>query len=430
MDSIYCKNDKEQYYAVYIPSSYDDSESWPIIYFFEPAARAKLPLRLYKDLAEKYGLLLACSYNSRNGPIVINEKAYQNMSEDVNIRLKLDAKRQFTSGFSGGGRFSQLVAQNDSSITGVIAVAGPRGDGALFDAQTYATPYVGIVGNQDMNYLEHTRFQQTLDELGVKNELIIYHAAHQWPPKEIYDQAIQWHLGLLEYNIKKNQSTKLNSYMNLRTQYLDTTQAMSNVEKQKSYQAILKNFKDINNSIINEKILAIESEKKLDKAIKQEEKILQNEEEEQIALVKALNEFRSYFFRPGFDPDSGQYSLRWWKSEIGQISNKVSLDNSKGLSAARLIDFLRGQVHNQVQGAKAFNNVELILSMHELNLYLYPNSIWFLWNQAIYCAQYNQKDKAISYLKKAKKINDELLLKIQQYPMFNGLRDQYTYLYE
>ncbi|MEP2024735.1 MAG: hypothetical protein ABJH98_01885 [Reichenbachiella sp.] len=430
MDSIFCKNDSNQFYAVYVPSTYDKSKSWPIIYIFEPAARAKLPLMLYKELAETHELILACSYNSRNGPILNNENAYQKMSDDINSWLNIDLQDQLTSGFSGGGRFSQLVAQNNPNISGVIAVAGPRGDGALFNEQAYITPYVGIVGNRDMNYLEHTKFQQTLVEMGVKNTLITYNAAHQWPPKEIYDQAILWHLGLHEYNVKMNEPSKLKSYINLRTQYLDTTQAMSNVEKYKSYQAILKNFKDFNHSTINERILDIESEKKFDKAFKQEEKILKNEEEEQIALVKALNEFRSYFFIPNFEADSGKYSLRWWKSEIGQISGKVSPDNSKGLSAARLIDFLRGQVHNQVQSAKTFNNPKLVLSMHELNLYLYPNSIWFLWNQSILCAQFNQKEEAMDHLKKAKKINIKLLHQIQQNPAFNGLKSQYSFLYD
>lgn len=427
MDSIYCKNDNTQFYALYVPSSYDHSKLNPIIYIFEPAARAKLPLTLYKDLAEKHGFLLACSYNSKNGPIVINEEAFLKMSNDIKTWLNLDPNMQFTSGFSGGGRFSQLVAQNNQNITGVIAVAGPKGDGALFNESIYKTPYVGIVGNRDMNYLEHIRFQERLNKMGVKNELITYNAAHQWPPKEIFDQAIYWHLAIQNQLISKEKTAVLNDYLKVRSQYLDSTLAMSSVEKHTGYRSISRNFE---NADVSKKTEQFESEKKFDKYLKQEDKILQDEEEDQIKLVQALNEFRSYYFRPGFNPDSGQYALRWWKSEIGQISNKVNTESAKGLSAARLIDFLRGQVHNQVQSAKMFNNSNLILSMHELNLYLYPNSVWFLWNQAVLCAQYNKKEEALLYIERAKKINNGLLTQITQNIAFSSFKDQFPYLFD
>src|ERR1700761_3443893 len=66
-DSIICKNQSSQNYALYLPSYYSADRKFPCIYFFDAHARGALPLRSYKDLAEKYGLVLIGSNISKNG---------------------------------------------------------------------------------------------------------------------------------------------------------------------------------------------------------------------------------------------------------------------------------------------------------------------------------------------------------------------------
>ena len=38
IDSIYCLDDPQQSYALYLPSAYHDSASWPLVLIFYPAA--------------------------------------------------------------------------------------------------------------------------------------------------------------------------------------------------------------------------------------------------------------------------------------------------------------------------------------------------------------------------------------------------------
>jgi len=76
IDTVRCDHKPEQSYALYIPSTYIDSLPTPVIYIFEPGARGKLPVNLYHDIADKYGFILACSNNSRNGPIQEGYLAY------------------------------------------------------------------------------------------------------------------------------------------------------------------------------------------------------------------------------------------------------------------------------------------------------------------------------------------------------------------
>src|ERR1700761_2658379 len=67
IDSIKCADKPGQYYALYLPSSYTTARKFPCIYFFDAHARGALPLHKYKDLAERYGFILAGSDVSSNG---------------------------------------------------------------------------------------------------------------------------------------------------------------------------------------------------------------------------------------------------------------------------------------------------------------------------------------------------------------------------
>src|SRR3954463_10011005 len=66
--AVKCTADPQQSYALYLPSHYSRSRTWPVIFAFEPAARGRLPLEHYREAAEKYGYILAASNNSHNGP--------------------------------------------------------------------------------------------------------------------------------------------------------------------------------------------------------------------------------------------------------------------------------------------------------------------------------------------------------------------------
>lgn len=429
-DSVNCQNAEQHYYAVFVPSGYNENTSWPILYFFEPAARGKLPLTLYQEVAEEHGLILACSYNSRNGPIKANELAYKTMSADIESRLNINTESVYVSGFSGGGRFSQYLAQNDEKIAGVISVAGPKGDGILFDPGIYSTSYTGIVGTKDMNYLEHRQFQEILNKASVPNALFTYTAAHQWPPKEVYALAIRWHIAQEDFTNNNEASPIADEYVQNRMIEIDTTSYYSFGDRYRSYRSLLRNFGQTDKFGISNKLDEIESDKTYKKEKKQEQNILNNEQSRQLEHVKALSEFRKYHFQIDVNPDSAKYSMQWWKSEIGRLKSKAKQNDAKGLSNARMIDFLRGQVHNQVANAKVLNKADLILSMHEINLLLYPNSVWFNWQHAILLAQYEGEKQATAYLKQSKKINQGLLNQIRQNPAFAGLKSKYAYLFD
>src|SRR5215472_8803976 len=103
-------DDPAQSYAVYLPSHYSPDRLWPIIYAFDPFARGKTAVEVYKDAAEKYGYIVVASNNSRNGRGGAPLAAAQAVWLDTHRRFPLARNRIYTTGLSGGARVATAFA--------------------------------------------------------------------------------------------------------------------------------------------------------------------------------------------------------------------------------------------------------------------------------------------------------------------------------
>ena len=169
IDTVWCLQQPAETYALYLPSYYSKEKKWPVVYIFEPAARGNLPLKHFREGAEKYGYILVASNNAKNGPWDPIFNAADALFLDTFERFEIDTGRVYTSGFSGGSRAALAVAVITKKVQGVIAC------GAGFPTVPSYKPtsvdkfvYIGLVGNKDMNYSEHHDVQQTLNNLKSK----------------------------------------------------------------------------------------------------------------------------------------------------------------------------------------------------------------------------------------------------------------------
>jgi len=67
IERVVCKKDTTQSYALYLPANYSVEKTFPIIIAFDPHGEGKLPVSLYKELAEQFGYVIVGSNNSKNG---------------------------------------------------------------------------------------------------------------------------------------------------------------------------------------------------------------------------------------------------------------------------------------------------------------------------------------------------------------------------
>src|SRR6478672_587154 len=106
---VTCKTNMAQSYALYIPKG--NKEILPVIYFFDPHADGSLPLNKYKALADKYDFILIASNNSKNGnDWPTTENIWNTLFDNTQKQLKINNKRIYTCGFSGGAKVASYAA--------------------------------------------------------------------------------------------------------------------------------------------------------------------------------------------------------------------------------------------------------------------------------------------------------------------------------
>jgi predicted esterase len=193
IESVACFKDPTQSYALYLPSVYSPGKPWSIIYAFDPLARGTVPVKLYRDLAEKYGYIVAASNNSRNFAMDAATKGINAMWQDTHLRLTLDERRTYTTGFSGGARVAGMVALSclQCKIAGVMAF------GAGYPMSQKPSPkdallYFLAVGDQDFNWEEITTLRRERENLGQPYREVVFPGPHQWPPPDVITEAVKW----------------------------------------------------------------------------------------------------------------------------------------------------------------------------------------------------------------------------------------------
>jgi predicted esterase len=398
IDSVRVRSVPDEHYALYLPSLYNDSISIPLLCFFEPLARGSLPVERYKELAERHGLILACSNNSHNGAFAEMKTYADHLLKDIHTRFNVNTARIFFSGFSGGARLAFKLAEQHRTIKAVI------GCGAGFPAHftaSYGIPFIysGIIGNADPNYVEMKSNKQILDSLGIEHQLVFFEGGHEWPPAEAFDEAL-WII-LFELGIKD--STQLNEY---------ATMLLKNIHKaiaDKDYINALSKT-----SLPSEWFRNTMLEKKLDSMRRQI--IIRPEYQSQIREARRAEHLEMITredIRAGFQGiENTRFLIKdtihtelWWKSLNKQIQKYVRKKNTEIRKMGHRLDELvvinaweEGERYMQEKDYRQAVMIYKVLQVFR------PQSgyAWFQISQAY--KGMNQEEKATASLKKAREL--------------------------
>lgn len=187
IEHIPCKSDATQSYALYIPVK-GNKEALPVIYMFDPHGDGTFPLKKYKPLADAYGFILVGSHNSKNGnDWPATENIWRHLTEDTKARLKINDKRIYTCGFSGGGKVACYVAMQHPEIKGVIA--GGASLPMETPAHSFNFSFTAIAGEGDMNLTDLVNTNNGLDHTSARHRIILFDGIHEWAPPATMDLA-------------------------------------------------------------------------------------------------------------------------------------------------------------------------------------------------------------------------------------------------
>jgi len=185
---VECKNNPALSYALYLPRQYNETASLPALIFADPHGDGALPLYMYSALAEKYGVILLGSNDSKNGlPFNQASSILHALASESKSRLNADGKEISFAGFSGGAKAAMVAASEMSSIHTLIYCGAGMNEipGAL-------PPSLGIAGIKDMNYTEVIETARQIENKKIGHALIEWNGKHEWSDPGTFENAFYW----------------------------------------------------------------------------------------------------------------------------------------------------------------------------------------------------------------------------------------------
>ncbi|MEP7265552.1 MAG: hypothetical protein ABI772_13685 [Bacteroidota bacterium] len=184
--ALKCAKAEDVTYSIYIPQSCKSGNKWPFLLLFDPQGNGRKPLELYKDLAEKHGIVLMCSNTSKNGntPVITNRIIYS-LFVEINKQYPADTNRIYCGGFSGGGRVATMCQATHPELKGIITIGA-----ASLPANAKSLRYIAIAGRQDFNYREVVETGKNLNAKNNDAVLLFHNGIHEWCPVLLFDKAL------------------------------------------------------------------------------------------------------------------------------------------------------------------------------------------------------------------------------------------------
>jgi tetratricopeptide (TPR) repeat protein len=427
-DTIKCLDHPGYSYALYLPSVYTEKSKWPVILIFDPGGRGITAAEVFRKAAEKYGYILACSYNSRNGPLNNNFTSAGYMLNDLSKRFVLDEKRIYAAGFSGGSRFALALASSNSIIAGVIGCgAGLPNDNSLIPSAKSSFIYYGVAGNRDMNLLE---MFDLISFFNTRTQVIPYlrtfDGGHQWPSYEIAQEAVEW----INIQAMKNKLATLDTgYMSFYSHKITAlvNNLLSNGNKYDAARYMRYAIRDFSGSPVAKDMARslgfLENSREYRDANREWSTIASLEKSRSENFMSSIMKIVS----SGSVPDT---AAAWWRREIGSlvtIKERGNKPNSE--MASRLLNFI--SILCSEQGT-AFYHQE----RYDVSCFLFEICTWSdsdnmnnYYNLARSLSRSNKKREAIEALNKALEHGFTIRKTVENEPAFDKIRNDEKYKY-
>ncbi len=318
IESIPVKESAGETFQMYLPDSYDPNTLSAIVFIFDPGGNGTNGLKPFITSAERFNYVLVCSNNSRNGPYQQNFDITNRLFSHAFANFNIDEKQIYTAGFSGGSRLACTVAVLTGAIQGVIGC----GAGFTFETDKKPSPlstfsYVGLVGDEDMNYQEMFNVKDWLEKFNVENELFTFEDGHRWPPEEQIERAFKWfELQAYKRNLRDPDPRLIERFYQEDLAIADSLVQVQPFRAVMEYERLMKNYPTHKHiDLVSKKIMTLRNSK----AYKNEAKIREEIDSEEYKISERfLNRFRQ-------ESSSGESrdNFTWWRKELKKLNDDI-----------------------------------------------------------------------------------------------------------
>lgn len=317
--------DAEIEYAAYFPKAYTGKEKLPVLFLLDPHGQGDIPVAKYSQVANKYNYILIGSNLNRNGlSSAISESHIKAILKDVETRFKIDEQRLFIGGFSGGAKLAILYADKMPEFIGALACGGSLPISLNKEPHYY---YVGIIGNQDFNYLEMRQSFSLFDKYGFDYTAIVFNGKHEWPPIESFEMgligfdiyAAKIGKTLLEDKWKESQMLRMNDSIMV---FREQGRAIDEYEVLQQMRRWFYGIEPITE--IQKNIARITKSQNFNKQLRTKQSLVKQEVNLRGEFIKAL-EIREF---------------EWWKKEVEKINYSKDQNTEAYLVKQRLLNYI------------------------------------------------------------------------------------------
>lgn len=349
IDAFSVKDSISENFALYLPTNFDISKKWPIVFVFDMQGRGSQVLSIFRQAAEEKGYVLASS-NSINDSISLTNNILiaSRMFNTVYELLPIKKGRSYTAGFAGGGRLASLVPIFVNGIKGVITCGSTVANEEALSPKN-AFHLIGIVGNEDFNFIPLKNSHKALNKLKFPNQLLIFDGGHEWPKSKYLSKALDIFTLAAMY---KGDESKNQSFIN-ENYSRERNEVNSLLNSGKTLRA--------HNQLFN--MLSIYKDSDKTDTLKSEAKVLRKTRNYKLEDRSQNNAFfREEFIKDEYvyylDEDLMNYNynnLGWWKNQMEVLEKYDSSEKSihEKQMSKRLKGFVNALVADNIDVVKA-----------------------------------------------------------------------------
>ncbi len=320
IDSIPISIALNETFAMYVPEKFNPDVLSSIVFIFEPAGRGAIGIQPFIAASEAYGHILVCSNTIKNGSYDVNFDKTDRWFNQVFGAFTIGENQVYLAGFSGGARLATTIAVLTKKITGVIACGASFSQNQAHMPTNQKFSFVGVCGNEDMNFTEMFRAKEYLDKTGFTNTLITFDGGHSWPPAAELTKAFDW-LAIKahekEYDTKTD-TDLLKSYNKSYRHALNTQQPLLMSERLNRTISSYRPFFETDSLL--SKLDSLQKTKLYKTALQARNAAFGKES-------KLTETFLKRFNMEYMDPKNADF--KWWKRELQKLSKKESGENTE-----------------------------------------------------------------------------------------------------